>query len=155
MTKNSARNLFFIGIFACLAAIIALSCQTKSTTPEDTNSEKLTEDAALLPGSEQAVTQAVEPAPVASAPAKEIKVFTKADKGEAILKAKGCTSCHKIKGAGNTIGPDLTGVTGRLDLETLQKRLKDPRSVNPDSIMPNYGFSDEEIDTIMAFLKTL
>jgi nitric oxide reductase subunit C len=246
MTKNSARNLFFIGTFACMLAFFALTLHTMSTIPEYTNSDKLTEEVvagkkiweeyncigchtligegayyapelkdvysqkgpafikAFLkdpvkvwygsveaakgqrkmpnfnlsdeeinnlvaffewvdkidthnwpPRPEQAVAQAVEPEPFAAAPAKEVKVVMKADRGEAIVKAKGCTSCHIIKGEGNTVGPELTGVTGRLDLETLQKRLTDPTSVNPDSIMPNYGFSDEEIEAITAFLKTL
>lgn len=56
---------------------------------------------------------------------------------------------------GNTVGPDLTGVTQRLDRETLHKRLTDPRSVNPDSIMPNFGFTEKEVDAIMAYLNTL
>ena len=64
-------------------------------------------------------------------------------------------ACHKIKGVGATVGPDLTGVARRLDMETLHKRLRDPKSVKPDSIMPVYGFSDEQSEAIIAFLKTL
>lgn len=76
-------------------------------------------------------------------------------KGETIIKEKGCTSCHKIKGVGASVGPDLTGVAKRLDDEALNMRLRDPKSVNPDSIMPAFGFSDEEVAAIIAYLKTL
>jgi len=53
------------------------------------------------------------------------------------------------------VGPDLTGVASRLDPETLRRRLEDPRSINPDSIMPNFGFSEDEIEDLVAYLETL
>ena len=44
MTKNTARNLYFIGTMVCLVIFFALSIHTMSTIPKYTNSEKLTDD---------------------------------------------------------------------------------------------------------------
>ena len=38
MTKNTARNLFFIGTMGCLVIFFALSIHTMSTIPKHTNS---------------------------------------------------------------------------------------------------------------------
>lgn len=75
-----------------------------------------------------------------------------------------CVACH-IMGKttpalpGN-IGPDLStvGTWGRTD-EWLFNYVYDPRSVNPNTVMPPWGahklFSVEEIHDIVAFMKTL
>lgn len=44
MTKNSARNWFFIGTFACMIVFFGLTIHTMTTIPEYTHSEKLTEE---------------------------------------------------------------------------------------------------------------
>lgn len=59
--------------------------------------------------------------------------------GEAIFKAQGCSACHMIGGIGGTVGPDLTKVGGRRDKEWIEKQLKNPKSHNPNSIMPSYA----------------
>jgi nitric oxide reductase subunit C len=254
MTKNSARNWFFIGTFACMVLFLALTIHTMSTIPKYTNTEKLTDEVvagkkvwekyncigchtligegsyyapelkdiysqkgpafikAFLkdpvkiwygsveaakgqrkmpnfnlseqeinslvaffewvdkidthnwpPRPGQATAQAAETKPASPATAAQTvpgaaqtaKVDEKTVKGEAIIKEKACTSCHKIKGVGTSVGPDLTGVAQRLDDEALTMRLRDPKSVNPDSIMPAFGFTDEELAAIIAYLKTL
>ena len=75
-----------------------------------------------------------------------------------------CVACH-IMGKttpalpGN-VGPDLStiGIWGRSD-QWLFNYVYDPRSVNPQSMMPPWGtnhlFSTQEIQDIVAFLKTL
>ncbi|OIP62096.1 MAG: hypothetical protein CO150_07790 [Nitrospirae bacterium CG_4_9_14_3_um_filter_53_35] len=99
--------------------------------------------------------EAAEPGMTASKPVQKTAADHEVEEGRRLVTEKGCTSCHKIKGVGQTVGPDLTGVTKRLDPDTLHKRLKDPKSVNPESIMPIFGFKDEEIQAITAYLKTL
>jgi cbb3-type cytochrome oxidase cytochrome c subunit len=59
--------------------------------------------------------------------------------GEAIFKAQGCSACHMIEGVGGTVGPDLTKVGGRRDKGWIEEQLKNPKSHNPDSIMPSYA----------------
>jgi len=246
MTKNSARNLFFIGTFACMVIFFALSIHTMSTIPEYTHSENLTDDVvagkkvwekydcigchtligegayyapelkdvysrkgpaflrAFLadpvkvwygsaeaaagqrkmpnfnlpkeeinhliaffewvdkidthnwpPRAKKGVAQAAGPAAAVAATTTQPAMDPQVSKGAALVQEKACTACHKINGTGATVGPDLTGVTQRLDIEIIRKRLHDPKSVNPDSIMPNFGFSDAEVDAIIAYLKTL
>lgn len=246
MTKNTARNWFFIGTMTCLVIFFALSIHTMSTIPEYTHSENLTDDVVAgkkvwenrncigchtlvgegayyapelkdiysqkgpdfiraflkdpvkvwyggidkakgkrkMPNlhlSDEEISHLIAffewvdkidthnwpprpaktveaetagPGPSAS-PAQNTAVDHEVEEGKRLVTEKGCTSCHMIKGVGVSVGPDLAGVAKRLDPDTLHKRLKDPKSVNPDSIMPNLGFSDEEIKEITAYLKTL
>jgi len=76
-----------------------------------------------------------------------------------------CLACHIMGPAGNAdlpgnVGPDLSeiGNAGRED-EWLWNYVNDARVYNPASIMPPWGthklFSEQEIDDIVAFLKTL
>jgi len=99
--------------------------------------------------------EAAEPGTSASEPAQKTTAGHEVEEGKKLVTEKGCTSCHKIKGVGQTVGPDLTGVRNRVDEKTLHARLQDPKSVNPESIMPNFKFTDEEIESITAYLKTL
>lgn len=75
-----------------------------------------------------------------------------------------CVACHVMGRTtpelpGN-VGPDLSmvGASGRSD-QWLFDYVYDPRSINPDSMMPPWGahklFSVQEIQDIVAFMKTL
>lgn len=89
--------------------------------------------------------------------------------GRQLFQAKGCTSCHRHDGlqvarvtfgdndkAGGTalvdsIGaPDLTGY--RADTDFLRVWLKDPQAVRPETIMPDLGLKEVEIEALIAFL---
>lgn len=75
-----------------------------------------------------------------------------------------CVACHimgpKTPALPGNVGPDLStyGTWGRDDQQTFNY-IYDPRSANPDSVMPPWGahklYSVEEIKDIVAFLKTL
>ncbi|MEW6413618.1 MAG: sulfur oxidation c-type cytochrome SoxA [Pseudomonadota bacterium] len=75
-----------------------------------------------------------------------------------------CVACH-VMGSGTpslpgNVGPDLStyGTWGRDD-PWIFNYIYDPRTVNPESVMPPWGrhqlFSVDEIKDIVAFLKTL
>lgn len=72
--------------------------------------------------------------------------------GAALFKDKGCFGCHKMDGTGGTLGPDLTHVGSRLSRETIAKILENPRSVNPQGIMPPPPLSPDERSQIADFL---
>lgn len=100
-------------------------------------------------------------------------------RGEAIVRdASNATYliCHRFPIEGEPdmgeLGPDLTGVAGRLDEAALRLRLVDARRVNPETLMPPYhsttglnrveeGFRDrtiysaQEIEDVLAYLLTL
>ena len=72
--------------------------------------------------------------------------------GAALFKDKGCFGCHKMDGTGGTLGPDLTRVGGQLNRETIAKILENPKSVNPQAVMPPPALSPDERNQIADFL---
>lgn len=75
--------------------------------------------------------------------------------GAALFKDKGCFGCHRLYEAGGTLGPDLTHVGGRLDRNTIEKIMENPRSINPKAIMPPPSLSHDERDQLADFLVGL
>ncbi len=75
--------------------------------------------------------------------------------GATFFKDKGCFGCHKLYEAGGTLGPDLTHVGGRLDRNTIEKIMEDPKSVNPQATMPAPTLSHDERDQLADFLTGL
>lgn len=95
----------------------------------------------------------------------------------AINRKKGnCLACHKMpiseQQFHGEVGPNLAGVAGRLSESELRLRIVDPKSVNPDTIMPAFYrakglhrvmkkfagktvISAQEVEDIVAYLKTL
>jgi predicted CXXCH cytochrome family protein len=63
----------------------------------------------------------------------------------------GCLSCHKLRGRGGDIGPDITRAGELHDAEWHFKHFKDPKSVVETSEMPNDNLSDEHA-RLLTFL---
>lgn len=59
--------------------------------------------------------------------------------GEAVFKAQGCSACHMLGGVGGKIGPDLSKVGSRRNRGWIEEQLENPKSHNPNSIMPSYA----------------
>ena len=83
-----------------------------------------------------------------------------AQRGEAIYRAQGCSSCHQVFGNGATYGPRLDGEGSRRTSAWLQDYLVDPRpgvGVKPYRVtMPSYrGLKGEERDALVAYLLAL
>jgi len=86
-----------------------------------------------------------------------------AGEGAKIFKKK-CGACH-LETDKKKVGPGMKGVFGResevagkMDEEGLHKWIKDPKSVNPKSKMAKLfkaKLKDEEIDDVIAYIKTL
>ncbi|MBI3994057.1 MAG: cytochrome c oxidase subunit II [Candidatus Lambdaproteobacteria bacterium] len=87
--------------------------------------------------------------------------------GKTLFLTKGCTGCHTVQSlplARGTIGPALDGLQARPRIAAgvlpnteanLKRWIKDPPSVKPGTLMVKLGLSDAEVETIVAFLKTL
>lgn len=75
--------------------------------------------------------------------------------GKTIIEEYACRQCHLIGGAGRATGPNLAGVTKRLDRVSLRLWLRDPRSIKWKTPMPNFQLSDPEIEAILALFKAL
>lgn len=96
----------------------------------------------------------VSPLPAKDAPAPHSAV-EKA--GHDLIMAQGCVVCHRIDGAGGTIGPDLSaeGLKGR-SRQWLSDQLSNPKSHNPSSIMPPLvSLSRDKVGQLIDYLLSL
>jgi cytochrome c len=89
-----------------------------------------------------------------------------ADRGKELLGAYGCAGCHVIpgvSGAHGMLGPPLERWAWRMYIagrvpnrpEVLVQWIRDPRSIEPETAMPNLGVTDAEARSIAAYLYTL
>ena len=69
-----------------------------------------------------------------------------------------CSSCHAVQNAagnmvGGNVGPELTRVGNKVKPEWLQAWLRNPRTYDPQTGMPHYRFTDQQIGTLSSFLQ--
>ena len=74
--------------------------------------------------------------------------------GAQLIEAYGCRGCHLIGGTGGTIGPSLDTVFERRDEAWVLKQIENPRANKPDTVMPPFGLSPEQIASIVEFLRS-
>ena len=88
------------------------------------------------------------------------------DRGEEVLEAAPCGSCHNIPGVANAhgrIGPPLDFFSERSFIagavpnspENLVQWILDPQSIEPGTAMPDVGLTDEQARDVAAYLYTL
>ena len=89
-----------------------------------------------------------------------------AQRGQQLIYAYNCGSCHTIPGvaeARGTIGPPLAAfgkrnyVTGSLvnTPENLSRWIREPQKVEPGNAMPDLGVTEQEAADIAAYLYSL
>jgi ubiquinol-cytochrome c reductase cytochrome b subunit len=78
-----------------------------------------------------------------------------AQSGKELYAQLGCSGCHRLRGEGGTVGPDLDRVGAERDAAWLMKHFKDPQSVSPGSIMPRFHLSEEDMKNLTAYMLTL
>lgn len=99
-----------------------------------------------------------------------------AKRGQQLFFEKSCYQCHAISGlvgktadgkeveAKGTVGPNLTGVGSRRYIaagympntdENLKLWLKDPGAVKPGAKMPNLQLKEDELQALVAFLRSV
>jgi cbb3-type cytochrome oxidase cytochrome c subunit len=83
------------------------------------------------------------------------KIIPEISVGKAIFEEKGCLSCHRLYGRGGTIGPDITYVAERRSSAWLFHHFREPQEASPGSVMPQFGFSDEEAEALTKFLTRI
>jgi len=88
------------------------------------------------------------------------------DKGQQVIAAYGCGSCHTIPGvpgADSTVGPPLTDWAGRLYIagalpnrpDNLVRWLIDPQAIEPGTVMPNLLVTEQDARDMSAYLYSL
>lgn len=90
-------------------------------------------------------------------------------RGKRLTTELGCLGCHKYRGRGGVLGPDITyvgdktkhdfiftHVKGEHTVEQwLFEHFKLPSEVSPDTLMPNYGMSDQEARDLADYMMSL
>ncbi|MBK5284127.1 MAG: cytochrome c [Bacteroidia bacterium] len=79
-----------------------------------------------------------------------VSLMEEARQGKILWQLKNCSACHQLYGLGGYMGPDLTNVIsangkGELFAEALIR--------NGTNVMPNYHLSNNEVNSLVAFLK--
>jgi cytochrome c len=86
-----------------------------------------------------------------------------AQRGQTVILQYGCTSCHAIPGVGsveNGVGPDLDDLANQRYIagqvpnrpEELIRWLQDPQEIEPGTLMPDMGVSEQDARDIAAYL---
>ncbi len=81
------------------------------------------------------------------------RVVTAALSDTQIVNQYGCSGCHKIGGKGGVIAPDLEGVFERRDEAWIWTQIQHPRKHNPQTLMPDFGFTDDQVAAIVEVLR--
>jgi mono/diheme cytochrome c family protein len=75
-------------------------------------------------------------------------------KGARLFVELGCQGCHLVKGYDglHKIGPELNKVGAKVDAVWLVDWLKNPHNYMPNTRMPNFDLSDDDIVSVASFL---
>lgn len=81
------------------------------------------------------------------------------DEGAALFNTVGCRGCHVLGDAEPVpvearFGPALDGIGARATRAWLERWLKDPRALFPETRMPDLRLSDDEVSKLAAFLSS-
>jgi cytochrome c oxidase subunit 2 len=89
-----------------------------------------------------------------------------ARRGREVFLSQSCVNCHRVRGtpAKGTYAPDLTHLMSRQTLaagmignneENLRRWVDDPQKIKPGCLMPSFGLSPQQVNDIVAYLRTL
>ena len=74
--------------------------------------------------------------------------------GATLFHEQGCIQCHRFRGEGGMMAPDLTAVTKRRSDDYILHYIHNPKASNPHARMPAFPhLSKQERLAIIAFLK--
>ena len=123
-TKSMARNIYYGGSAFFILLFLALTFDTAGEVPKRDNHEAITEQVAL---------------------------------GKKVWEENNCLGCHTLLGEGAYFAPELGNVYERFGNSTeaiigfIQSRPVD--GIPGRRSMPQFNFSDEELQAIAEFLK--
>jgi sulfur oxidation c-type cytochrome SoxX len=76
-------------------------------------------------------------------------------RGRELFVQKNCYGCHKIEGIANgTLGPDLSEVGKKFKNDYIWESIVDPRANLKTSFMPRFNLTDDEVKSLVVFLKS-
>ena len=63
-----------------------------------------------------------------------------------------CRSCHALQGVGETIGPELARVSTKVSRTWMMSYLKNPANLHPETKMPSYDFTNQQVLNLTEYL---
>lgn len=79
----------------------------------------------------------------------------KIERGKAVYDEVGCAVCHAVGGIGGKTGPSLDGIGKKYDAEKMKEILLKPQTLNPNTLMPPFEGSEEDLEALVAYLMSL
>ncbi len=73
--------------------------------------------------------------------------------GADLIEQYACRGCHMIGGSGGTLAPKLDNVFERRTENWIRVQIAHPREHNPQSVMPDFGLADDQVQAILEALK--
>lgn len=131
--RNPARRpVVMIGGFVFVVAMFTLTIAGYYSKPEITE---------------------VAPPPVAS----KTHMSASTREGQNLFQSLGCIGCHRVHGKGGAVGPELSSLMLQdKSRQRLMAKIRDPKSVNPQSIMPSFSSLDDgQVNALVDYLLSL
>ena len=123
-TKSMARNIYYGGAVFFFLVLVGLTVDTVTSLPKTDNRENLTEQAIA---------------------------------GKRLWEINNCIGCHTLLGEGAYFAPELANVYTRFGNSTdaIKGFIKSrpPGGIPGRRSMPQFNFTDEELEQIAQFLK--
>jgi nitric oxide reductase subunit C len=123
-TTSTARNIFYGGTMFFLLVFLALTYQTEQVIPKRDKREMLSDPRVVA--------------------------------GKKLWETNNCIGCHTLLGEGAYFAPELGNVVVRLGSEEAVKafiKSRPTEGIPGRRSMPNFNFSDAQLDEISAFLN--
>lgn len=77
-------------------------------------------------------------------------------RGDRVWRRSRCSICHLVEGRGGfvdlKVGRSLNNIAGKMNREWLFQWIKDPQSYFPETLMPRYRLTDDEIKDLVVNL---
>jgi cytochrome c oxidase subunit 2 len=77
------------------------------------------------------------------------------EQGKQLFFKQGCHGCHTVGRVGTPLGPDLSHVGAEYTLPYLVGWLRDPAAQKRTAHMPKIELTEEEIQSLAAYLSSL
>ena len=91
----------------------------------------------------------------------------KLQQGKLVFRREGCLGCHRVRGKGGSVGPDLTNegsknllafdfshVSGpRTIANWMRRHFADPAGVSPRSTMPAFALPDDDLESLIIAVR--
>jgi ubiquinol-cytochrome c reductase cytochrome b subunit len=75
--------------------------------------------------------------------------------GSIVYQMNQCSNCHTANGVGMKVGPALNGLSKRGTRDWIEMQIRHPDRHMPQTTMPSYDLSPQDMDRLMAFLLSL